>query len=173
MNTFGMRAYYRPNYFSRINVEYHTTNEFRRGGNKFNLQPHEADITEQTKHIINSGGVSYDRYWGEKHKMSVYGSIQHTDRNSYYGAQKDMNAYGKTNDLTWVVGGMYVGNMDRCFCSGYVYRRCRVSEQLTTRCDDGISPRHAAGCAYCRRFCTERMAVESLDDACRGTSGQA
>ncbi len=115
MNTFGMRAYYRPNYFSRINVEYHTTNEFRRGGNKFNLQPHEADITEQTKHIINSGGVSYDRYWGEKHKMSVYGSVQHTDRNSYYGAQKDMNAYGKTNDLTWVVGGMYVGNMDRCF----------------------------------------------------------
>ena len=114
MNTFGMRAYYRPNYFSRINVEYHTTNEFRRGGNKFNLQPHEADITEQTKHIINSGGVSYDRYWGEKHKMSVYGSVQHTDRNSYYGAQKDMNAYGKTNDLTWVVGGMYVGNMDRC-----------------------------------------------------------
>lgn len=115
MNTFGMRAYYRPNYFSRINVEYHTTNEFRRGGNKFNLQPHESDITEQTKHIINSGGLSYDRYWGEKHKMSVYGSIQHTDRNSYYGAQQDMNAYGKTNDLTWVVGGMYVGNMDRCF----------------------------------------------------------
>ena len=114
MNTFGMRAYYRPNYFSRINVEYHTTNEFRRGGNKFNLQPHESDITEQTKHIINSGGLSYDRYWGEKHKMSVYGSIQHTDRNSYYGAQRDMNAYGKTNDLTWVVGGMYVGNMDRC-----------------------------------------------------------
>lgn len=114
MNTFGMRAYYRPNYFSRINVEYHTTNEFRRGGNKFNLQPHESDITEQTKHIINSGGLSYDRYWGEKHKMSVYGSIQHTDRNSYYGAQQDMNAYGKTNDLTWVVGGMYVGNMDRC-----------------------------------------------------------
>ena len=114
MNTFGMRAYYRPNYFSRINVEYHTTNEFRRGGNKLPLHPPEADITEQTKHIINSGGVSYDRYWGEKHKMSVYGSIQHTDRNSYYGAQKDMNAYGKTNDLTWVVGGMYVGNMDRC-----------------------------------------------------------
>lgn len=114
MNTFGVRAYYRPDHFSRINLEYHTTNEFRRGGNKFNLQPHEADITEQTKHIINSGGISYDRYWEEKHKLSVYGSIQHTDRNSYYGAQRDLNAYGKTNDLTWVVGGMYVGNMDKC-----------------------------------------------------------
>ena len=100
MNTFGMRAYYRPNYFSRINVEYHTTNEFRRGGNKFNLQPHEADITEQTKHIINSGGVSYDRYWGEKHKMSVYGSIQHTDRNSYYFVQNEW----RLNRWTMLVG---------------------------------------------------------------------
>lgn len=137
MNTFGMRAYYRPNYFSRINVEYHTTNEFRRGGNKFNLQPHEADITEQTKHIINSGGVSYDRYWGEKHKMSVYGSVQHTDRNSYYGAQKDMNAYGKTNDLTWVVGGMYVGSMDRClfapatFTGGVEYQSNSLHDVMT------------------------------------------
>ena len=137
MNTFGMRAYYRPNYFSRINVEYHTTNEFRRGGNKFNLQPHEADITEQTKHIINSGGVSYDRYWGEKLKMSVYGSVQHTDRNSYYGAQKDMNAYGKTNDLTWVVGGMYVGNMDRClfapatFTGGVEYQSNSLHDVMT------------------------------------------
>lgn len=137
MNTFGMRAYYRPNYFSRINVEYHTTNEFRRGGNKFNLQSHESDITEQTKHIINSGGLSYDRYWGEKHKMSVYGSIQHTDRNSYYGAQQDMNAYGKTNDLTWVVGGMYVGNMDRClfapatFTGGVEYQNNSLHDVMT------------------------------------------
>ena len=137
MNTFGMRAYYRPNYFSRINVEYHTTNEFRRGGNKFNLQPHESDITEQTKHIINSGGLSYDRYWGEKHKMSVYGSIQHTDRNSYYGAQQDMNAYGKTNDLAWVVGGMYVGNMDRClfapatFTGGVEYQNNSLHDVMT------------------------------------------
>lgn len=137
MNTFGMRAYYRPNHFSRFNIEYHTTNEFRRGGNKFNLQPHEADITEQTKHIINSGGVSYDRYWEEKHKLSVYGSIQHTDRNSYYGAQRDPNAYGKTSDLTWVVGGMYVGNMDKClfapatFTGGVEYQDNSLHDVMT------------------------------------------
>lgn len=54
------------------------------------MQPHETDITEQTKHIINSGGVSYDLFWKEyKHKISAYTSIQHTDRNSYYGAQKN------------------------------------------------------------------------------------
>ncbi len=115
MNTFGLRAYYRPTQFSKLNIEYHTTNEFRRGGNAFDLQPHESDITEQTKHIINSGGLSYDLYWKEyKHKLSLYGSAQHIDRDSYYGAQKNIDAYGKTNDMTWVLGGMYVGNMNNC-----------------------------------------------------------
>lgn len=116
MNTFGLRAYYRPTQFSRISIEYHTTNEFRRGGNKFDLQPHETDITEQTKHVINSGGLTYDVFFREyRHKLSVYGSAQHIDRNSYYGAGEDLNAYGKTKDLTAVGGAMYVGNMDNCF----------------------------------------------------------
>ena len=114
MNTFGLRAYYRPTQQGRLNVEYHTTNELRRGGNKFDLQPHQSDITEQTKHIINSGGVSYDHFFDEyKHNLSAYASVQHTDRDSYYGAQRDTAAYGKTNDLTYVAGAMYVGNYTR------------------------------------------------------------
>lgn len=138
MNTFGLRAYYRPTYDSRLNIEYHTTNEFRRGGNLLNLQPHETDITEQTRHIINSGGLSYDRYWNEaKHKMSVYGSVQHTDRNSYYGTQHNPSAYGKTNDLTWVLGGMYVGTMERClfapatFTGGFEYQNNSLHDVMT------------------------------------------
>lgn len=137
MNTFGLRAYYRPDHNSRINIEYHTTNEFRRGGNAFDLQPHESDITEQTKHVINSGGVSYDRYWTEKHKLSVYGSIQHVDRNSYYGAQKNTEAYGKTDDLTWVTGAMYTSNMDKCwfspatFTGGVEYQNNSLHDVMT------------------------------------------
>ena len=118
MNTFGLRTYYRPTQFSRISLEYHTTNEFRRGGNKFDLEPFETDITEQTKHVINSGGLSYDIFWKEyKHKLSFYSSVQNTDRNSYYGAQQNPDAYGKTKDLTWVVGGMYVGNFEKVLFS--------------------------------------------------------
>lgn len=114
-NTFGLNAYYKPSHYGKLNVEYHTTNEFRRGGNKFDLEPFQSDITEQTKHIINSGGVSYDQFFNEyKHKMSIYGSVQHIDRNSYYGAQQNPDAYGKTDDITWVAGGMYVGNYDKC-----------------------------------------------------------
>lgn len=138
MNTFGLRTYYRPTQFSRISLEYHTTNEFRRGGNKFDLQPHETDITEQTKHVINSGGLSYDLFWKEyKHKLSFYSSIQHTDRDSYYGAQQDLNAYGKTDDLTWVAGGMYVGNFEKVlfspatFTAGLEYQNNSLHDVMT------------------------------------------
>ncbi len=138
INTFGLRTYYRPTHTSRLSLEYHTTNETRRGGNKFDLQPHESDITEQTKHIINSGGVAYDHSWNEfKNKISVYASIQHTDRDSYYGAQRDPNAYGKTDDLTWVAGATYSRTMRKClfspatFTGGMEYQENRLHDVMT------------------------------------------
>lgn len=110
LNSFGISGYYRTSQFGRLNLEYHTTNEFRRGGNKFDLEPFQTDITEQTKHIINSGGVNYTNAWDAyKHRMSLYASVQDIDRNSYYGAQQNPDAYGKTDDITWVAGGMYTG----------------------------------------------------------------
>ena len=137
MNTFGLRAYYRPTQFGRLNVEYHTTNEFRRGGNKFDFEPFESDITEQTKHVINSGGFSYDLFWEEyKHKISFFTSAQHVDRDSYYGAQQDPNAFGKTDDLTFVGGGMYVGNFDKVlfspatFTAGLEYQHNKMHDMM-------------------------------------------
>ena len=138
INTFGLRTYYRPTHTGRLSLEYHTTNELRRGGNKFELEPHESDITEQTKHIINSGGVAYDFGWnGYKNKVSVFASLQHIERNSYYGAQRDPNAYGKTNDFTWVTGATYTGQMERClfspatFTGGVEYQENRMHDVMT------------------------------------------
>ena len=138
INTFGLRTYYRPTHTGRLSLEYHTTNELRRGGNKFDLEPHESDITEQTKHIINSGGVAYDFGWnGYKNKVSVFASLQHIERNSYYGAQRDPNAYGKTNDFTWVTGATYTGQMERClfspatFTGGVEYQENRMHDVMT------------------------------------------
>ena len=138
INTFGLRTYYRPTTNSRINVEYHTTNETRRGGNRFDYQPHESDITEQTKHVINSGGVSYDLSWNEfRNKISIFTSMQHIDRDSYYGAQRDPNAYGKTDDLTWVAGATYTAMMKKClfspaaFTAGIEYQENSLHDIMT------------------------------------------
>lgn len=138
MNTFGLRAYYRPMKSSRLSIEYHTTNEFRRGGNKFDYEPFETDITEQTKHVINSGGLNYDLFWKDyEHKISFFASAQHVDRNSYYGAQQDANAYGKTKDLTWVAGAMYAGNFKKVlfapaqFTAGLEYQNDDLHDVMT------------------------------------------
>ncbi|MBO5674866.1 MAG: TonB-dependent receptor [Bacteroidaceae bacterium] len=118
MNTFGLRGFYRPSKKNVFNLEYHNTNEFRRGGNKFDQEPFNTDITEQTKHVINSGGLSYDHFLpGDRHKFSAYVSLQHILRNSYYGAQQNPNAYGQTNDLTYVIGTTYTGRFNKILFS--------------------------------------------------------
>ena len=138
MNTFGMRAYFRPVHTGRLGLEYHTTNELRRGGNKFSLEPHESDITEQTKHVINSGGLSYDFSWNDyTSKLSLYASAQHIARNSYYGAQRDPNAYGKTDDLTWVAGATYTGDIGKflfspaVFTAGVEFQENKLHDMMT------------------------------------------
>jgi outer membrane receptor for ferrienterochelin and colicins len=110
----GFRSYYKTSDYSKITATYHFLNEFRRGGNKYELQPHETDITEQTEHISNGGGVAYDLFSKDyKNKFSVFVSAQQTDRKSYYGAKQDLNAYGNTEDFTGVGGFQYVRNFDR------------------------------------------------------------
>lgn len=110
----GFRGYYRINNFSKLTAEYHTIDEFRRGGNNFKLPPHEADIAEQTDHNIHSGGLKYDIFLkGGKHAIQVFSSLQHIARQSYYGAGKDPNAYGNTTDLSSVSGVQYTLKMKK------------------------------------------------------------
>ena len=113
--TIGFRSYVKTGLYTKLTAEYHHLEEFRRGGDNLDLPPHEAMIAEQTKHGINTGGLKFDWFSkDQKHRMNVFASLQHIDRESYYGAGQDPNAYGKTTDLTWVGGAQYVYKMDRC-----------------------------------------------------------
>ena len=113
--TAGFRGYVKTGLYSKITAEYHHLEEFRRGGDNLYLPPHEAMIAEQTKHGINTGGLKFDWFSrDQKHRLNTFASIQHINRDSYYGAGKDPNAYGMTLDLTWVGGAQYIYKFDRC-----------------------------------------------------------
>ncbi len=113
--TVGFRGYVKTGLYSKVTAEYHHLQEFRRGGDNLDLPPHEAMIAEQTKHGINTGGLKFDWFSrDQKHRLNVFASLQHINRDSYYGAGMDPNAYGKTTDLTWVGGAQYVFKADKC-----------------------------------------------------------
>lgn len=107
--TVGLRSYFKTSTYSKLTFEYHHMQEFRRGGDMLNRPPHEANIAEQLEHSINGGGVKFDLSSpNEKYRLSFFSSAQHTDRDSYYGGGQDLNAYGKTTDLTFMAGSQYV-----------------------------------------------------------------
>ena len=113
--TLGLRSYLKTSNYSKLTLEYHHIGEFRRGGNLLNRPPHEADIAEQLNHSINGGGLNYNLFTpNEKHRINLYASAQHIDRESYYGTKQNLDAYGATTDLTIVAGGQYVYSFDRC-----------------------------------------------------------
>lgn len=117
-NAFGFSAFHKITTQSKISIDFHNINEFRRGGNDFDKQPHLTDITEQTDHNIIGGGINYDYLSKDyKTKFSVFATGQYTTRNSYYGAEQDASAYGFTEDLSFVSGMQFSYNFDRIFIS--------------------------------------------------------
>lgn len=113
--TIGFRSYLKTSMYSKLTFEYHNMSEFRRGGNMLDRPPHETEITEQTEHLINSGGLKFD-YFSKNllHHLNVYTSAQHTKRKSYYGADFNPNAYGNTDGMTFVGGSQYSYEAENC-----------------------------------------------------------
>ncbi|MFW6019052.1 MAG: TonB-dependent receptor [Bacteroidales bacterium] len=109
--SFGLNAFYRPTENSKISADMYNLNEFRRGGNKFDQLPHHTDITEQAETNMLGGGMSFETFTSDqKHKFSIYTSAQQLDRDTYYGAEQDPNAYGATSELVTIAGLQYGGN---------------------------------------------------------------
>ena len=113
--TVGFRGYVKTGLYSKVTAEYHHLQEFRRGGDNLDLPPHESMIAEQTTHGINTGGLKFDWFSkDQRHRFNTFASLQHINRDSYYGAGQDPNAYGKTLDLTWVAGAQYIYKSPKC-----------------------------------------------------------
>lgn len=111
--TLGARLYQRIASRGKLTADYFNINEFRRGGDAFEVPPHEAMIAEVVRHQINSGAVNFDLLARENDKFSAYFSAQKVSRESYYGANQDLSAYGFTKDLTYSAGVQYSRNIEK------------------------------------------------------------
>lgn len=113
----GFRGFLRTTDFSKLNIEYHNIHDFRRGGDRFDQPSPMALISEGGEHDIHSASLKWD--WlpasGLRH-ASFFASLQHVDRQSYYGEREDSDpigtAYGYTKDLTLNYGALYSRHFD-------------------------------------------------------------
>lgn len=143
----GFKAFWKTGARSRISLEYHYLDEFRRGGNLLHLKPEKTDITEQLNHYINGVHVAFEKYSKSlKHRFAIYTSTQVTKRLSYYGGggnetiSEEMSPeektaaelsienakkfYGNTQDLSNASGIQYSGkflllNKESILTSGF------------------------------------------------------
>ena len=140
--SFGTKGFYKPTALSRIGLEVHIINDFRRGGNLFDKPPHQTDVTEQTDHDIFSGQLSYEFYGDNmKDKYSTYMSFQTTDRSSYYGgggnsANPDdiilaSNYYGNSEDISLSAGFQYSHSFETStFTGGFEAKHNNVIDRM-------------------------------------------
>ncbi|NPA36726.1 MAG: TonB-dependent receptor [Chlorobi bacterium] len=105
--TIGSRIYHRFGKRSKVALDFFHIKEDRRGGDKFDYPPHEANIAEAVGHNITTGAITYDQFFRDIDLLSVYASGQRVNRDSYYGANKSLKDYGNTADFTYTIGTQY------------------------------------------------------------------
>mgnify|MGYP006280100687 CR=1 FL=1 len=113
--TIGSRIFHRFGTRAKVAVDFFNINEERRGGNKFDEVLHMADIAEAVSHDITTGAVSFEHHFRKSDVWRVYTSGQKVNRDSYYGAEQALDAYGNSKDFTWVTGtqySAYLGNSE-------------------------------------------------------------
>ena len=129
-NNVGLRGFARLSELSRLTAELHNTREFRRGGDLFDNEPHNAHIAEQLRHNNLTGSLSYSFISDDtRHRVNAFASFMKVQRESYYGGgemlvsdflekaktspltteeSKEMNkrlvSYGRTKGYTGVLG---------------------------------------------------------------------
>ncbi|MDH8701132.1 outer membrane receptor for ferrienterochelin and colicins [Dysgonomonadaceae bacterium PH5-43] len=122
--TLGFRSFLKTSTRSRLTLEYHNTEEYRRGGDNLDREPYEAYIAEQAETNIHAGSLKYDWFTpSTKDRFNVYLATQLTNRKSYYGGgtpffdggtnSERLLSYGRTKDLTYSLGGQYTHEFDQ------------------------------------------------------------
>jgi outer membrane receptor for ferrienterochelin and colicins len=84
-HTLGGNMWFYPGERMRLSANYAYTGETRRGGDRFDLPPHEAQVAEELTHRWHRGGLTLEREFSPDFFMTTSASISWMERDSYYG----------------------------------------------------------------------------------------
>jgi len=86
-----------PSINGKLKFSFARIHEYRRGGDNLDLPPHDALICEMARTDRLDFNLTWEQSFGSD-LLKISLSQTFFDRNSYYGANKDPNAYGETSD---------------------------------------------------------------------------
>jgi outer membrane receptor for ferrienterochelin and colicins len=129
--TFGFKAFHRHYNRSKVTVDFHSINEFRRGGDQLYLQPFGSLTTEQIRSKMTGGGVTYE-FSNESlnDRFSVYANAQQSENDNFYGGRaNDINGnidyaesirgFGNTEVTTYVTGAQWSHTQEKFALGGH------------------------------------------------------
>ncbi|QZT35942.1 TonB-dependent receptor [Halosquirtibacter xylanolyticus] len=105
--TIGFRSFYKTGMRSKLTLDYFHINEDRRGGDQLDKPEVESNIAESVQHQLNTVTSEWKLFTGNNGVLNIYGSMQHINRDSYYGANQDPAAFGNTTDLAYNIGTQF------------------------------------------------------------------
>jgi len=94
--------------------------ESRRGGNRFDLPPHSTDITEAIDSTIDLGSVTWLHTVSSKLDYRLTAAFATNDRDTYYGAGMDPNAYGSTSNPLFTLDSQVNSRLGKHYLSAGV-----------------------------------------------------
>jgi outer membrane receptor for ferrienterochelin and colicins len=131
--SFGLNFY---NYFSKLDsnlkLGFFRIFEERRGGDLFDLPPHEANTAEWIKTDQIGFSSEWNHYLSDKAHYNLSFSLVDAKRNTYYGSHKDPNAYGNTiNPLMFFNGQVNYLLASHVISLGVQYKRDKIKDEAT------------------------------------------
>lgn len=119
-NAFGFNGRLQLSERDVLDVNGWSIYEDRRGGNRLDERPDQADQSEYRKHNILLGGVNYaHRFANSRKNLQVYFSGQHTLRDHYTGIDQ-IDGWGNTRNYT-LQGGFQYNYTPTSFLGGTNY----------------------------------------------------
>lgn len=124
--SFGFNWFYKPIQTGELGVHFHRIHELRRGGNKLDQPPHEAEIAEMLESWRSGGTIRWTHRPGPLFDYKLYYSFAYQDRNSYYGGLGGNTAADTLEALT------FYGKTKNPLHVGGVQMNYRIGNQLIT-----------------------------------------
>jgi len=114
----------------KLKLGFFRISEDRRGGDLFKLPPHEANIAEW----INSDLLNFSSDWNHYLTENLYYNISlshvQAERDTYYGSERDLDAYGKTkNPVTFLNAQMNYQAGSHLLSAGFQFKREGIQDQ--------------------------------------------